>query len=92
LGADSTQCFTSDALKFLAQAPTPFDVVFLDPPYASAVLADVCRRLDEGWLQSGAFVYMETPADTGLPELPRGWSVHRTKRAGQVGYHLLRAR
>jgi hypothetical protein len=25
-----------------------------------------------------------------LPALPPHWSVHRTKRAGQVGYHLLR--
>jgi 16S rRNA (guanine966-N2)-methyltransferase len=92
LGADTAQCVTGDALKFLAQAPAPFDIVFLDPPYASAVLTDVCARLDDGWLRSAALVYLETPAEAGLPQLPSGWAVHRTKRAGQVGYHLLRAR
>jgi 16S rRNA (guanine966-N2)-methyltransferase len=92
LGAENAQCIASDALKFLAQTPAPFDVVFLDPPYASSVLSEVCRRLDEGWLQPAALVYLEAPAESGLPELPSGWSVHRSKRAGQVGYHLLRAR
>jgi 16S rRNA (guanine966-N2)-methyltransferase len=92
LGAANAQCVASDALKFLAQAPTPFDVVFLDPPYASTVLAQVCVRLDEGWLAPAALVYLETPADAGSPEVPSGWSMHRSKRAGQVGYHLLRAR
>jgi 16S rRNA (guanine966-N2)-methyltransferase len=92
LGAANAQCVASDALRFLAQAPTPFDVVFLDPPYASTVLAQVCVRLDEGWLAPAALVYLETPADAGSPEVPSGWSMHRSKRAGQVGYHLLRAR
>ena len=92
LGASSAQCVVSDALKFLAQAPTPFEIVFLDPPYASSVLAQACARLDEGWLQPAALVYLETPSDAGLPDVPNGWSVHRRKRAGQAGYHLLRAR
>jgi len=82
---------TADATAFLEHVPRPFDVVFLDPPYASNTLAAVCRRLAEGWLASGAYVYLEAPADAGLPALPPTWSVHRTKRAGQVGYHLLRA-
>jgi len=82
----------SEALQFLAGPPRVFDVVFLDPPYASGLLAPVCERLaSRGWLASQALVYLECPADQPLPPLPAGWSVHRTKRAGQVGYHLLRS-
>jgi 16S rRNA (guanine966-N2)-methyltransferase len=91
LATADAECITSDALRFLAQQPTPFDIVFLDPPYASGVLQDVCARLSEGWLQPSAFVYLEAPADAGLPRLPSGWTLHRSKAAGQVGYHLLRA-
>jgi 16S rRNA (guanine966-N2)-methyltransferase len=81
-----------EALQFLAGPPRVFDVVFLDPPYASGLLPPVCERLaSRGWLASQALVYMECPADQPLPPLPAGWSVHRTKRAGQVGYHLLRS-
>jgi 16S rRNA (guanine966-N2)-methyltransferase len=80
----------ADASVFLERPAQPFDVVFLDPPYASNALVDLCARLDRGWLAPGASVYLEAPADTGLPPLPTAWSVHRSKRAGQVGYHLLR--
>jgi len=81
-----------DALQYLAGPPRVLDVVFLDPPYASGLLAPVCERLaSRGWLASQALIYLECPADQPLPPLPAGWSVHRTKRAGQVGYHLLRS-
>jgi 16S rRNA (guanine966-N2)-methyltransferase len=90
LATEHVECIASDAMRFLAQPPTPFDVVFLDPPYASGTLKDVCARLSEGWLQQSAFVYLEAPADAGLPILPSGWTLHRSKTAGQVGYHLLR--
>jgi 16S rRNA (guanine966-N2)-methyltransferase len=80
----------SDALRFLDRTPQPFDIVFLDPPYASDLLATVCSRLVAGWLVPDAYIYLECPADRGLPGVPANWSVHRTKQAGQVGYHLLR--
>ena len=34
---------------------------------------------------------LEAPAGEGTPPLPAGWSLHRSKRAGEVGYHLARA-
>jgi len=90
LRADHVECVASDAQAYLARVPQPFDIVFLDPPYAADVLVSICVRLTKGWLAPGAFIYLENPADDGVPELPQGWSVHRSKRAGQVGYHLLR--
>ena len=91
LATQQAECVMSEAQRFLTQTPTPFDIVFLDPPYASGMLDEVCKRLSEGWLAPSALVYAEAPADAGLPALPTGWTVHRSKTAGQVGYHLLRA-
>lgn len=79
------------ALKFLDGPPHAFDIVFLDPPYASGLLAEACSRLSRGWLTDDAYIYLENPADRPLPPLQPGWSVHRSKQAGQVGYHLIRA-
>jgi 16S rRNA (guanine966-N2)-methyltransferase len=45
----------------------------------------------QGWLAPGAYIYVECPAERSLATLPAQWRVQRTKRAGQVGYHLLRA-
>jgi 16S rRNA (guanine966-N2)-methyltransferase len=90
LRASNASVHVMDASEFLRGAPRPFDVVFLDPPFASDLLLGIFERLTQGWLASEAFLYVECPADKGLPALPAGWQVHRTKRAGQVGYHLLR--
>jgi hypothetical protein len=49
------------------------------------------RRLESfGIPAPGAFIYIETPAAAGPPELPAGWVAHRAGRAGAVGYHLAR--
>lgn len=83
----------ADALSWLEVAPAiPFDIVFLDPPYAAGLLPQVCEKLARNrWLAPSAMIYMESPAAEPLPALPAGWSVHRSRRAGQVGYHLARA-
>lgn len=80
-----------DAARFLGRASSPFDVVFLDPPFASTLLQAAFDRLPQGWLADDAYIYVECPADVPLPALPVGWTVYRSKQAGQVGYHLLRA-
>jgi 16S rRNA (guanine966-N2)-methyltransferase len=91
LQARGFEAIASDAMDYLSDTPRAFDIAFLDPPYASNVLQGVLPRLAQGWLAPGALIYVEAPAEARLPELPSGWSVHRSRRAGQVGYHLLRA-
>ncbi|HKE95921.1 MAG TPA: 16S rRNA (guanine(966)-N(2))-methyltransferase RsmD [Povalibacter sp.] len=92
LDATGAEVCVSDALTFLARPPRPFDIVFLDPPFASDLLQQACDRLSAGWLADDAYVYLECAADRPLPTLPQLWSVHRSRRAGQVGYYLLHAR
>lgn len=90
-GCDRGQVVRSDASRYLDGPAQAFDVVFLDPPFDAAVLPDVCRRLErDGWLAPGGFVYLEAPAVAAPPDLPAGWTLLRSKRAGEVGYHLAR--
>lgn len=92
LGAIGGSAIRADALSWLEAAPAlPFDIVFLDPPYAAGLLPQVCEKLARNrWLAPSAMIYMESPAGEPLPALPAGWSLHRSRRAGQVGYHLAR--
>jgi len=90
LGSRDATVVVEDALRFLSRPAQPFDIVFLDPPFASGVLEQAGSRL-QGWLTPGAYIYVECPAERSLTTLPVQWLVQRTKRAGQVGYHLLRA-
>jgi 16S rRNA (guanine966-N2)-methyltransferase len=78
----------ADALAFLAGPPQAFDVVFVDPPYALDLLPRVCERLEHGWLTPSSRIYLEAPAAAGPPQLGPGWTLLRSARAGQVGYHL----
>jgi 16S rRNA (guanine966-N2)-methyltransferase len=90
LRAEGVEVVASEAIQYLRRSAQPFDIVFLDPPYASNLLPEVCSMLAQGWLAPNGLVYLEAPAESGLPALPMSWALHRSKRAGQVGYHLLR--
>jgi 16S rRNA (guanine966-N2)-methyltransferase len=90
LGSRDATVVVEDAQRFLSRPAQRFDIVFLDPPFDSGVLEQVGGRL-QGWLAPGGYVYVECPAERSLAMLPAHWAVQRTKRAGQVGYHLLRA-
>lgn len=80
-----------DALDFSqAQASDPFDLVFLDPPFAADMLNDLCRLLsDRKLLASNARIYLELDRDKPEPELPEGWQVLKNKTAGNVRYMLV---
>jgi 16S rRNA (guanine966-N2)-methyltransferase len=81
----------ADALAWLAQSAgrPPFDIVFLDPPYDTALLGEAAALLAaKGHLAPGARVYLERRAREPLATLPEGWRELRAGRAGEVGYHL----
>jgi len=88
LGASGGEVVSSDALGAFAALGGPFDVVFVDPPFESSYRK---RALDllagSAALAAEARVYLEGPADEA-PTAPEGWVLHRSKRAGNVGYHL----
>jgi 16S rRNA (guanine966-N2)-methyltransferase len=92
LDAAGARVVAIDALRYLRGDAEPFDIVFLDPPFAADLLEDLCRLLDErDWLAAGARVYLEQDHDRPLPRLPDGWTVLKQKTAGKVRYTLATA-
>jgi 16S rRNA (guanine966-N2)-methyltransferase len=88
-GARTGRVEQSDALRFLKTTPAePFDIAFLDPPFASPVLAESVACLEQGgWLVDDALVYVECAA-ASMPAVPPRWRPLKAKQAGEVGYHL----
>lgn len=88
--AGKAAAHAADVLAFLRTPPVrPFDIAFLDPPYAAGLLAPACAALESrGWLAPGARIYLEHAAGEDRPPLPPGWEFLREKRAGQVAYCL----
>jgi len=88
--AEDARVERADALGYLAGEPRPFDIVFLDPPFASDLLSRAAALLDtRHWLKPGARIYAECAAREGLPALPANWRPLKAKQAGEVGYYLL---
>lgn len=78
------------AQDYLRGAAQPFDVVFLDPPFALDLWSALAQQLEVGgWLAPAALIYVESPRAT-LPVLPARWQVHREAMAGAVRHALYR--
>ena len=92
LDCDRGLVVVADAFSYLrTRAAAPFDLVFLDPPYGERWLAPALEALEAGhWMAPEAWVYLEDAATRGEPVLPAGWALLRSKKAGDVGYHLAR--
>jgi 16S rRNA (guanine966-N2)-methyltransferase len=77
---------TADALAWMARAaPGSFDVVFLDPPFDSALAAPALAAALPLLAPRGV-AYAEGPAE---PEAPPGWALLRSGRAGAVRFGLI---
>ncbi len=92
LGADGAEVVQADALEFLKKPEHGrFDIVFLDPPFAAAMLDDLCRLLDEADLVAGGgLVYLEDDRRRPEVQLPPGWRYDKVRTAGNVRYALAR--
>ena len=89
LGCQSGHVENSNAFIYLQGDPKPFDLVFLDPPYKLACLEKCCQLLEQnGWLKDEAFIYLEDSSKNPPPALPDNWQLKRSKKAGEIGYHL----
>ncbi len=86
LQAQSVEVRFGDALEFLRADRGHYDIVLLDPPFGADYLPKVLAMLPPR-LGPDALVYSEAPR---APELPAGWEIRRSSRAGAVAYQLLK--
>jgi 16S rRNA (guanine966-N2)-methyltransferase len=90
LKVDSARLLEGDAMRYLQQQPpTPFDIVFLDPPFADELCPAAAQALSRGWLAPGAWVYVESAVDAP-PAIPAHWPLWRESRSGAVRGALYR--
>jgi len=91
LSAATVRIDRADALQWMARAPAAsFDVVFLDPPFDSPLLAPALLAAAR-IVVDGGFVYAEGPESADPPALAAaGLEPWRAGRAGAVRFELLR--
>ena len=81
----------SAAERYLSQAESAFDVVFLDPPFADGLLVKAIQTLEEKALLSPqAWIYLEQDSAHDWPDMPDNWAIHRESDAGQAAFRLIK--
>ncbi len=87
--SDVVSVFAAPAERALYRLQGPFDLVYLDPPYANAVPLQLFGLLRErGLLAPDALVVYEHAARTILPEIP-GYRSEREEVYGDVALAFL---
>lgn len=91
LKADATQVVRGDGVIALKQRnPASLDVVFLDPPFDSALFEPALQAAARAVALDG-FVYLEAPVLWSDEQLkPLGLTLSRHLKAGAVHAHVLR--
>ena len=73
-----------DVSRFLAGPAAPYDVVFLDPPYADPVDDLLESLVSGGWLRANATVVVERATRDRPPQWPTGIGADRSRRYGDT--------
>lgn len=80
----------ADLFGWLRQATGPYDLVFLDPPFAEQTFQQALDAVAAApSVGPGALVYLETPVGF-VPEWPEGWVSTKYSRKGRIEQHLWR--
>ena len=83
--------FNIDACDFIRHPKQCFDIIFLDPPFASNLLMPCLDVLNKSTiLTPEGLVYFESPLEMTVD--PLQWVVLKQKKAGLVFYGLLKKR
>ncbi len=80
-----------DFSAFLGSVHGKYDVIFLDPPYASGNLERALERIAAIDIVSGnGIIVCESPAEHTLPELPAPYEKGREYRYGKIKLTMYR--
>lgn len=89
-GIDATprwEVHGAEALAWLGGGPAargqrPFELIYLDPPWAAALHAPLSEAVAAGgWLAPGGLLLWECPSEA-VPALPEGWTARPPRRYG----------
>ena len=91
LQSDQIEVVHAKAAAYLDTSAPPFDLLFLDPPFADDELDAICARLEtRRFVNRGARIYIETPRGRPI-NTPESWKLLRNKSTGNVEVRLFQA-
>jgi 16S rRNA (guanine966-N2)-methyltransferase len=81
----TTNVLVGDSLQLITQQKTPFDVVFLDPPYGLKLWHTACELLvTHQLIHANSLIYIESDCEWESLNLPPQWHCLKSTTAGTV--------
>lgn len=87
LKLENAQVKHTNSLSYLEQKNTnsPFNLVFVDPPFRKNLAQSSCDLLENNqWLSEDALIYVEVETELSSFSQPDNWLLIKEKKAGQV--------
>jgi len=70
----------------------PYDIIFLDPPFATSLLTDILHHpMLEKIVTPKTLIYIETTSEH-LISLNGSWEIYRLKKTKHISYGLIRSK
>lgn len=89
LNANNIDIIHTNALDFLSNQGTPYDIVFIDPPFRKELIHTTLDYLENhNWITEDSLIYIESEKEWDGSDIPASWELYREKYAGQVCYRL----
>ena len=90
LGEGSIEIIHSDSWRLAKKnAASPFDLIFVDPPFSDNYISDLCFDLEgNNWLKPVGYIYIEVPSNRDLFQVPFNWQLWRRSVSGKVDIRL----
>jgi len=86
MGEGSIEIIHSDSWRLASKnAASPFDLIFVDPPFSDNYISDLCFDLEaNNWLKPVGYIYIEMPSNPDLFQVPVNWQLWRRSASGKV--------
>lgn len=86
----SIQLFHKNILNVLNKQGSPYDIIYLDPPFIKKILLQKTIELLEKkkWIHTGSIIYLEENKYNKQQNLPKRWRCIKKKIMGSVQFSL----
>jgi 16S rRNA (guanine966-N2)-methyltransferase len=92
LNAKEISLYCEDAITYVKNVSSQFDIIFLDPPFCKFVLDELLQQVcNSACVKKDTLIYLEAPAGKFPQILPESWEWQRQLKAGQVECGLVAA-
>ncbi len=87
LQTSKAQVIIANAIDWVAENTSSFDLVFLDPPFAEGLLSECIELCIKGLVKLEGLVYLEAAREQQV-DTPEEFEVIKSKSSGNVTYQL----